>query len=150
MELNRRHTGEDARISVERARERRLNIEGRNLNADLDVAAPKPPVNARIQAGAPVVGVGCAALAEHLRAVAWPSKFRPHLPDKYDGTTNPSKLLQVYVTVITTAGGNDAVAGLWGTHSRVAERTRLFPVREDSGKYLGDWADLALRQEHTI
>ena len=40
--------GEDARISVERARERRLNIEGRNLNADLDVVAPKPPVNARI------------------------------------------------------------------------------------------------------
>ena len=47
-ELNRRRTGEDARISVERARERRLNIEGRNLNADLDVAAPKPPVNAQI------------------------------------------------------------------------------------------------------
>jgi len=31
VELNRRRTGEDARISVERARERRLNIEGRNL-----------------------------------------------------------------------------------------------------------------------
>ena len=72
-ELNPRRAGEDARISVERARERRLNIEGRNLNADLDVAAPKPPVNARIQAGAPVVEVGCAALADHLGAVAWPS-----------------------------------------------------------------------------
>ena len=47
-ELNRRRAGEDARISVERARERRLNIEGRNLNADLDVVAPKPPMNARI------------------------------------------------------------------------------------------------------
>ena len=35
----------------------------------------------------------------------------------------------------------------------MAERTRLFPVREDSGKYFGDWADLALggsSQEHTI
>src|SRR4029078_4502518 len=73
-ELHRRRVGEDARISVERARERRLNIEGRNLNADLDVAAPKPQVNARIQPGAPVAGVGCAALAEHLRAMAWPSK----------------------------------------------------------------------------
>ena len=30
----------------------------------------------------------------------------------------------------------------------MAERTLLFPVREDSGKYFGDWADLALRQ-HT-
>ena len=92
-ELNRRRAGEDARISVERARERHLNIEGRNLNADLDVVAPKPPVNARIQSGAPVAGVGCAALADHLRAVAWPSKFRPHLPEKYDGTTNPSEFL---------------------------------------------------------
>ena len=62
VELNRRRAGEDARISVERARERRLNIEGRNLNADLDVVAPKPPVNARIQAGTPAAGVGCAAL----------------------------------------------------------------------------------------
>ena len=47
-ELNCRRAGEDARISVERARERRLNIEGRNLNADLDAAAPKPPGNTRI------------------------------------------------------------------------------------------------------
>ena len=53
--------------------------------------------------------MGCVALAEHLRAVAWPPKFRPHLPEKYDGTTNPSEFLQVYITVITAAGGNDAV-----------------------------------------
>ena len=56
-----------------------------------------------------MAGVVCAALAVHLRAVAWSSKFRPHLPDKYDGTTNPSELLQVYVTAITAAGGNGAV-----------------------------------------
>ena len=80
-----------------------------NLNADLDAAAPKPPGNARIQAGTPVAGVGCAALPDHLRTVPWPSKFRPHLPEKYDGTTNPSEFLQVYVTAITPAGGNDAV-----------------------------------------
>ena len=47
-ELNRRRAGEDARISVERARERSLNIESHNLNADLDAAAPKPPGNAWI------------------------------------------------------------------------------------------------------
>jgi hypothetical protein len=39
----------------------------------------------------------------------WPSKFQPHLPKKYDGTTNPSKFLQVYITVITAAGGDTAV-----------------------------------------
>jgi hypothetical protein len=53
--------------------------------------------------------VGCAALADHLRAVAWPSKFRTHLLEKYDGSTNPSEFLQVYITAITVAGGNNAV-----------------------------------------
>ena len=38
--------------------------------------------------------------------------------------------------------------GFSGTHSRVAECTRLFPVREESGKYFGSWADLALGQAH--
>jgi hypothetical protein len=63
----------------------------------------------RSQAGDPLVGVGCAALADHLRAASWPPKFWSHLPEKYDGTSNPSKFLQVYVTAITTAGGNTAV-----------------------------------------
>jgi hypothetical protein len=53
--------------------------------------------------------VGCAALADHLRAATWPSKFWPHLPEKYDGTTNPSEFLQVYVTTITATGGDTAV-----------------------------------------
>ena len=108
-ELNHRRAGEDACISMERARERRLNFEGRNLNANLDTAAPKSPGNVRTRAGTPVAGVGCSALADHLRAVARPSKFHPHLPEKYDGTTNPSEFLQVYITSITVASGNDAI-----------------------------------------
>jgi hypothetical protein len=56
-----------------------------------------------------LAGVGCAALADHLRAATWPSKFRPHLPEKYDGTSNPSEFLQVYVTTITAAGGDTTV-----------------------------------------
>ena len=59
--------------------------------------------------GTLVVRVGCAALVDHLRTVAWPPKFRPHLPEKYDDTTNSSEFLQIYVTAITVAGGNDAV-----------------------------------------
>jgi hypothetical protein len=90
---------------MERARERQLNIEGRNLEAELDTAVSKLQGLAQ----APVAGVGCSALADHLQAVAWPSKFRPHLPEKYDGSTNPSEFLQLYITAITTAGGNDAV-----------------------------------------
>jgi hypothetical protein len=92
-ELNFRRAGEDARVSLERACERRQNFEGRNLDQDFTAIAPQTPRGARIQAGVPLVGVGCAALADHLRAVTWPPKFRPHLLDKYDGTSNPSEFL---------------------------------------------------------
>jgi hypothetical protein len=66
-ELNRRRAGEDAqvslerarehrqnfegrdyaRVSLERARERRQNIEGRNLDQDFTAVAPQTPVGAR-------------------------------------------------------------------------------------------------------
>jgi hypothetical protein len=59
---------EDARVSLERARERWLNIKGRNLNQDFAAVAPQTPIGARFQAGVPLAGVGCAALADHLCA----------------------------------------------------------------------------------
>jgi hypothetical protein len=108
-ELNRRCAGEDARISLERARERRQNVEGRNLYYDFAAVAPQTPTGTRIQAGVPLAGVGCALLADHLRVATWPSKFWLHLPEKYDGTSNPSEFLQVYVTAITAAGGDTTV-----------------------------------------
>jgi hypothetical protein len=89
-ELNRRRAGEDARVSLERARERRQNIKGRNLDYDFVAVAPHTPTGARILTGALLASVGCAVLTDHLRAATWPSKFRPHLPKKYDGTSNPS------------------------------------------------------------
>jgi hypothetical protein len=100
-ELNRRRVGEDVWISLERACECHRNIEGRNLDQDFAAAAPQTPMCTRSQAGVPLAGVGCAALADHLRAASWPPKFRSHLPEKYDGTSNPSEFLQVYVTAIT-------------------------------------------------
>jgi hypothetical protein len=109
VELNRRRADEDARVSLERARERRQNVEGRNLDYDFTTVTPQTPTGAWILVGAPLAGVGCAALVDHLRATTWPSKFRPHLPEKYDGISNPSELLQVYVTAITAAGGDTAV-----------------------------------------
>jgi hypothetical protein len=30
---------------------------------------------------------------DHLRAASWPPKFRPHLQEKYDETSNPSDFL---------------------------------------------------------
>jgi hypothetical protein len=61
-ELNRRHEGEDVCVTIERARVRRLSIDGRNLEAELDAAVPKPQGLAQT----PMAGVGCAALADHL------------------------------------------------------------------------------------
>jgi hypothetical protein len=92
-ELNRRRAGEDARISLERAHERHQNIEGRNLDQDFAAAAPRTPMGTRSQVCVPLAGVGCVALAEHLRAASLPPKFRPHLPEKYDETSNPSEFL---------------------------------------------------------
>jgi hypothetical protein len=92
-ELNHRRAGKDARISLERARERRQNFEGRNLDQDFGPVLPQTPRDARIQTGVPLVGVGCAALVDNLRATTWPPKFRPHLSEKYDGTSNPSEFL---------------------------------------------------------
>jgi hypothetical protein len=99
----------DARVSLERAREHWLNIEGRNLDEDFAAVAPQTPICARFQACVPLASVGCAALADHLRVATWPSKFRPHLPEKYDGTSNPSEFLLVYVTAITAVGGDTTV-----------------------------------------
>jgi hypothetical protein len=36
-------------------------------------------------------------------------QVRPHLPKKYDGSTNPLEFLQVYITAITAVGGNNAI-----------------------------------------
>jgi hypothetical protein len=41
--------------------------------------------------------------------VVWRHKFRPHLPEKYDGMVNPTKFLQIYSTSILTAGGDEAI-----------------------------------------
>ena len=108
-ELNHRRVGEDARVSLERTRERRQNIDGHDLNQDFAAVAPQTSMGTRSQTCVPLAGVGCAALVDHLHVASWPPKFRPHLPEKYDRTTNPSEFLQVYVTAIMAAGGNTVV-----------------------------------------
>ena len=102
--LNRKRVGRDACIYSEKTRERYGG-----LGQDSAAVAPRAPGDARFHTSIPLAGVGCAALANHLRAATWPPKFRPHLEEKYDGTINPSEFLQVYVTAITTAGGYTAV-----------------------------------------
>jgi hypothetical protein len=74
-ELNRRRAGKDARVSLERAREHRQNVEGRNVDYDFAAAAPQTLKGARVQAGVPLAGVGCVALADHLRAATCHPSF---------------------------------------------------------------------------
>jgi hypothetical protein len=142
-ELNRRRASEDARVSLERARQRRQNIEGRNLDQDFDAVAPQTPKGARIQAGVSLAVVGCAALADHLRAATWPSKFQPHLPKKYDGTLNLSEFLEVYVTAITAAGGDTAVMATY-FHVALSGPTRTWLMNLALGS-IYSWEELCTR-----
>jgi hypothetical protein len=142
-ELNRRRAGEDAHVSLERVRERRQNIEGCNLDYDFAAVAPQTPAGARIQAGVPLAGVGCVALADHLHAATWPSKFRPHLPEKYDGTSNPSEFLQVYVTAITAAGGDTTVMATY-FHVALSGLARTWLMNLAPGS-IYSWEELYVR-----
>jgi hypothetical protein len=143
VELNRRRAGEDARVSLKRARERRQNIDGRDLDQDFVAVAPQTPVATRSQTSVPFVGVGYAALADHLRAASWPPKFWSHLPKKYDGTTNPSKFLQVYVTAITAAGGNTAVMATY-FHVALSGPARTWLMNLTPGSVYS-WEELYVR-----
>jgi hypothetical protein len=67
-ELNHRRAGEDARVNIERARVRRLNIEGRNLVAELNAAMPKPQGLAQAQ------WPGWAAQRSQTTFVRWPGR----------------------------------------------------------------------------
>jgi hypothetical protein len=135
--------GEDVWISLERARERRQNIEGHNLDQDFVAATPQTPMGTRSQTSVPLAGVGCAALADHLRAASWPPKFRQHLPEKYDGTSNPSEFLQVYVTTITAAGGNTAVMAMY-FHVALSGPARTWLMNLAPGS-LYTWEELCAR-----
>jgi hypothetical protein len=135
--------GEDTRVSLERTRERRQNVEGRILDYDFAPVALQTPTGARIKAGVPLAGVGCAALADHLRAVTWPSMFWPHLPEKYDGTTNPSEFLQVYVTAITAAGGDTTVMATY-FHVALSGPARTWLMNLTPGS-MYSWEELCAR-----
>jgi hypothetical protein len=128
---------------LERAHERRQNIDGHDLDQDFAAVAPQTPMGTRSQTGVPLVGVGCAAVADHLRAASWPPKFRPHLPEKYDGTTNPSEFLQVYVTAITATGGNTTVMATY-FHVALSGPARTWLMNLTPGSVYS-WEELCAR-----
>jgi hypothetical protein len=142
-ELNRRRAGKDARLSLREARECHRSPESHNLEQGPAAVVPPGSGNARFQAGIPLTGLGCAALADHLRAVAWPAMFRPLLPEKYDGMTNPSEFLQVYITAIAAVGGNTTVMATY-FHVALSGPARTWLMNQAPGS-IYSWEELCVR-----
>ena len=45
---------------------------------------------------APVAIAGCRAFTPVLCNIVWPCKFKPDMPPRYGGTTDPAEFLQLY------------------------------------------------------
>ena len=56
---------------------------------------------------------GCCAFTTVLRSVAWPGKFKPDLPPRYDGTGDPAEFLQLYELGIGAANRDEKVMANW-------------------------------------
>ena len=56
---------------------------------------------------------GYRAFTHELRSVAWPGKFKPDLPPRYDGTPDPAEFLQLYELSIEAANGDGKVMANW-------------------------------------
>ena len=106
--LNGLREGQDARTNIERLRERRDREQTCDNEEFLDFLANTPIPPRREQENDSFTG-GCKALTHELRTVRWPAKFRPDLPEKYDGSSPPEEFLQIYSTAVQAAGGNEAV-----------------------------------------
>jgi hypothetical protein len=92
-ELKRYRAGVDDCITIESQCERR-----RNLKGDYDSRAPvreASAARATCSPSSPGAMGGWRALAAHLRMVVWPRKFQPHLLEKYDGSVNLVKFLEI-------------------------------------------------------
>ena len=72
------------------------------------VASPTTPSDEDQTRGCgPIRGIQ--AFSPGLRAVRWPSRFKPGPNEGYDGSTNPIEFLQIYTTAIEVAGGDEKV-----------------------------------------
>ena len=58
---------------------------------------------------APATTAGCRAFTPQLHSIAWTGKFKPDLPPRYDGTSDPAEFLQLYGLSIEAANGDENV-----------------------------------------
>ena len=56
---------------------------------------------------------GSRAFTIELRSVAWPGKFKPDLPLRYDGIADPVEFLQLFELGIEAASGDEKVMANW-------------------------------------
>ena len=56
---------------------------------------------------------GCRAFTIELCSIAWPGKFKPDLPPRYDGTADPAEFLRLYELSIEEANGDEKVMANW-------------------------------------
>jgi hypothetical protein len=94
---------------MERACEHHQNIEGQNLDAVFDATAMSPSCEV---SGTTYASMWVEWVVSHLWITStqcMATHVSAHLPEKYNGTSKPSEFLQVYVTAIMMAGGNDAI-----------------------------------------
>ena len=61
----------------------------------------------------PVATAGCRAFTPELCSIAWPGKFKPDLPPRYDDTIYPAEFLQLYELGIEDANGDEKVMVNW-------------------------------------
>ena len=105
---------EGARVLPAPVRHDRIPAPPRQDPALLQAAVRgNPQEQAPHQQRAPVATAGYRAFPAKLRSVAWPGKFKPYLPSRYDGTADPAEFLQLYELGIEAANGDEKVMANW-------------------------------------
>ena len=56
---------------------------------------------------------GCRAFTSELCSVAWPGKFKPDLPPRYNGTADHVEFLQLYELGIEATNEDEKVMSNW-------------------------------------
>ena len=80
------------------------------------------------------------AFTRSLSRVIWPQRFKPDLPQGYDGSTNPVEFVQLNTTSIQAAGGDEKVMANWFSHA--LKGSALSWLCNLPEKSIDSWAEL--------
>jgi hypothetical protein len=88
-------------------------------------------------------GGGCLAFTPALRQVAWPSKFHPIVPVKFEGNTNPKEFLALYSTAMVAARANEKIMANW--FPMALKGTALSWLMHLPKESISSWGELCTR-----